>query len=373
MGNLRSAVDELAAEDLAGVEPGALGEDVVELTKQLERLDAERLRRLRRFELSGAWAQDGSLSTQSWLRNHTRMGAGEAAERVRVARRLEDMPLTGAAFAEGEIGYRHVRVIARAVDTSPACAQALADVESLLVDYARERGPSSLARVVDHWKYRVDADAFERGEQERFDRRDLKISSLLDGMHALGGLLDAEGAAIVKTALNAYDKPLPDERRCAGQRRADALIEICRQSLERRELPTTGGEKPHLNLDLPLETLEQRAGAPAATVRWGGPISGEAARRLACDCGLSRIITDGNSEPLDVGRRTRTIPAALRRAVIARDQTCVHPGCDRPPEWCDVHHRIHWLDGGETKLSNLELRCHYHHRHEHEGKKARAP
>jgi hypothetical protein len=131
--------------------------------------------------------------------------------------------------------------------------------------------------------------------------------------------------------------------------------------------PTSGGERPHLNVHTDLLTLKRLAGAEAAELDWGCVISGEAARRLACDAGVSRIITDGASEPLDVGRRTRTVPAALRRAVVARDRHCVASGCDRPPGWCEVHHKKHWIDGGATELSNLELRCHLHHRDEHEG------
>jgi hypothetical protein len=279
------------------------------------------------------------------------------------------MPATAAAFAEGEIGYRHARVIAQAVEASPACAETVGDAEPILVEFAREHDPAALRRLVAHWQHRVDADAFDRGEQERFDRRAFHLSPLLDGMHALNGLLDAEGAAVVNTAINAFDRPLPDETRTPRQRRADALVEICRQMLDRRDLPVTGGEKPHLNLGVGLETLLQLPGAPAAHLGWGGPISAEAVLRLACDCGLSRIITSGESQPLDVGRRTPTIPAPLRRAVIARDKVCREPGCDRPWEWCDVHHIVHWVDGGESKLDNLELRCHPHHRAEHEGRR----
>lgn len=105
-------------------------------------------------------------------------------------------------------------------------------------------------------------------------------------------------------------------------------------------------------------------------------ISGEAARRLACDARISRIITDGESEPLDVGRTTRTIPPALRRAVIARDEHCTAPGCDRPPAWCDVHHEVHWVDGGPTALWNLRLLCRLHHHDEHpehDHERARGP
>jgi hypothetical protein len=142
---------------------------------------------------------------------------------------------------------------------------------------------------------------------------------------------------------------------------------MARQALDRGDPPMAGTQRPHLNVLASLETLKALAGANAAELDWGGAISGEAARRLACDCGVSRIITDGKSQPLDVGRRTRTPTAALRRAVIARDRHCVVPGCDRPPGWCEIHHRRHWIDGGHTRVDNLELRCHFHHRDEHEG------
>jgi 5-methylcytosine-specific restriction endonuclease McrA len=71
---------------------------------------------------------------------------------------------------------------------------------------------------------------------------------------------------------------------------------------------------------------------------------------------------DGPSAVLDVGRTTRTIPSALRRAVVARDRTCASPGCYRPPEHCDVHHVVFWADGGDTSLDNLVLACRRHHR-----------
>jgi hypothetical protein len=101
---------------------------------------------------------------------------------------------------------------------------------------------------------------------------------------------------------------------------------------------------------------------------WAGPISGEAARRLACDAGISRVIVDGPSQPLDVGRRTRTIPPALRTALVVRDRGCVFPGCDRPPPWTDAHHVTSWIDGGSTSLDNLALLCRIHHRTVHEGR-----
>ena len=84
-------------------------------------------------------------------------------------------------------------------------------------------------------------------------------------------------------------------------------------------------------------------------------------RMLACDCTLTRLLTDGPSQILDVGRATRTIPTAIRRALEARDRGCTHPGCDRPPDWCDAHHTIHYEHGGATSLDNTCLHCRRHH------------
>ena len=88
-------------------------------------------------------------------------------------------------------------------------------------------------------------------------------------------------------------------------------------------------------------------------------------RRIACDARIARVITDGRSQPLDVGRAIRTVTAAQWRALVARDGGCTHPGCDRPPGWCEAHHIEHWADGGTTTLDNLKLYCDRHHRDAH--------
>jgi hypothetical protein len=113
-----------------------------------------------------------------------------------------------------------------------------------------------------------------------------------------------------------------------------------------------------------LQALQ--AGGGRAELQDAGPLTPEAARRIACDADLSRVITRGRSEPLEVGRRTPVVPPALRRAVAARDGGCRFPGCGRPQAWSDAHHVVHWADGGETSLSNLVLLCRPHHRLVHE-------
>jgi hypothetical protein len=96
-----------------------------------------------------------------------------------------------------------------------------------------------------------------------------------------------------------------------------------------------------------------------------GPVEPAIARRIACDASIRRVVMAGPSEPLDVGRKTPVVPAALRRAVEMRDHHCRFPDCDRPPDWCDVHHVRHWADGGPTALPNLILLCRPHHRASH--------
>jgi hypothetical protein len=220
------------------------------------------------------------------------------------------------------------------------------------------------------WREAADAEAALERDNGDYEARRFHLSQTFERRWRADGEFDAESGATITTALNAY--MYPDAKgsrpRSPAQRRADALVELCRQALDRGDVPTKGGVRPHLNVTVDLETLERRVGSKAAELDWHGPITGETARRLACDAGVNRIITRGKSEILDVGRRTRVVPAAIRRAVIARDRQCVEPGCDRPWWWCDIHHKVHWIDGGRTAVEDLELRCRRHHRDVHEGR-----
>jgi hypothetical protein len=97
----------------------------------------------------------------------------------------------------------------------------------------------------------------------------------------------------------------------------------------------------------------------------GPALAAETARRLDCDSSLVRIV-ESEGETLTVGRKTRTVPAAMRRALEARDGGCRFPGCENR-RFLDAHHLKHWAKGGETSLENLILLCRRHHVHLHEG------
>ena len=181
------------------------------------------------------------------------------------------------------------------------------------------------------------------------------------GGKLVGRFEDAAVFDAIAAVLDAKAAPLTaDDPRCAAQRQADALAEVCGFVLDHGDVPEVGGRRPHLNVLVRLEDLEYRC--RAAVLDFGGTLTPGALRMLACDAGVVPVVLGGKGQPLDVGRLTRTIPDGLRRAVAARGGGCEYPGCGRPPSWCEVHHVIPWQDGGETALRNLVMVCRAHHR-----------
>jgi hypothetical protein len=186
-------------------------------------------------------------------------------------------------------------------------------------------------------------------------------------MYRLDGELDPEGGRIVLTAIESVTDPSnldESDPRTPAQRRADALVDLCADHLSHGPTPTSNGIRPHLSAVISLDTLHR---SPAEPCEYddGTVITPQTARRMACDATVTRIVLGPVSEPLDVGRATRVVPAAIRKALIIRDRHCQAPGCDRPHRWCDAHHIIHWADGGPTSLDNLTLLCRRHHRAAH--------
>jgi hypothetical protein len=371
---LRSAVEQLRAEVLGELPDARLEEDLTELHRAVEHLELERLRRLAELDRRRLYERDGHLSGAGWMVRHLGMGWGAAREQVRLARGLDQMPRTRQALEEGGVSLGAARVLAAARLAEP---EAFASAEELLVETARRHSVADLGRVVAFWREQVAAERLGDPEERRRARRRLHASVLLDGMVRVDGDLDPEAGEALLTALRSVmdaEAKGPGARgdpRTAAQRRADALGEICRGWLDRADRPQVGGERPHLTLTMGIETLRGGLAAihdgteghdTSPTLDHTGPTSVATARRFACDAALMRVVLDGASQPLDVGRRTKIVSPGLRRAVIVRDRTCRFPGCGRPHPWCDAHHVRHWADGGETALGNLLLLCRPHHR-----------
>jgi len=329
-------------------------------------LEAERARRIAEAERRGAFASDGYLSVTAWLVHRLRVSGACAGRYLRWARALEAMPRTRQALADGDVTASATAVLVAAAESRP---EPFGRSEAILVDAARTLPVRDLRRVVAYWRQVVDAAGAEDEAQRRFELRRLHVSPTLDGMVRVDGDLDPETGQALISALRAVldaEVRATEDRRTFAQRRADALGEICRRYLDSADRPVVGGERPHVTVTVDLETLERRAGR-RCELDDAGVITPEAARRLACDASVTRVITAGCSEPLDVGRRTPVVSPALRRALATRDGGCRFPGCERPQAWCDGHHIRHWADGGPTARANLVSLCRPHHRLIHRG------
>lgn len=364
MSVLRSALDELASQDLGSLSPEDLEDEVAELARTADIIQALLLALTAEIDRRETYRTNGYTSTTAFLKHACDMAGSTAREKVFVARALGSMPTVARRFAAGELSYSKVRMLARAAHAHPLEFER---DEELLADVATGSSVAKYRKVLDHWRQALD------GPDGAFDARAasyLHVSSTFEGSVRIDGLLDAEWGETVLSALDGLMRPSDAraagcEDRPARWRRASALVEVCRSFLD-RGAPVVGGERPHINVLLDLDTLEGRAGRVCEADHVGA-IPPETARRLACDAGVARIITDGASQPLDVGRRMRTAPAAQRRAIVARDEGCRFPACDRPAHWCDVHHLVHWADGGPTSVDNQLLLCRLHHTLVHEG------
>ena len=359
MGNLASAVDELLAVDPRDLPSSALGEEIVEISRQLSRLQAAYLDRVEAFDRTGvALAEHGS--TAAWLRAKTRLSPSASYRDVHLARDLVDvLPATRSALRDGAINPTQAQQIA---SLRPSIGdEALRSAEPHLVDYATRVSAKELTSAITHVKHMYGRDRQDSEEQDDYAARKLHSSTTIGGMGVGQWTLHPAGQEIVQTALHALSKPIPGDDRTAAQRRADALITMAELALRSGQLPITGGVKPHVTVIVRNETLADVPGAPAADYAFGATTSAEWARRFACDAAVSRIVMGPASEILDAGRTVRTFTAAQLRAIVARDRHCIWTGCDAPPGWCDAHHIHHWADLGPTDIDNGALLCGRHH------------
>jgi len=339
---------------------GGLVREFLEAHRRVAILEARSAALLGEIERRGIPPQEGFGSTTGWLMALTGDPAPVCRSRVQTARALRQMPATQEAFASGDLSEPRVRLLASAHDFSP---ELFARDEYLLVTQARRLPSRLFPQAVAHWRRLADVDGALADTDRAFERRRLHISATWGGMVRLDGDLDPESGAVVITALGSLAEPQaldPEDRRTPAQRRADALVEICRRHLDSSDRPRVGGEKPHLTVTVSVDQLAARGLADLDT----GPIPLEAVRRLACDATLIPVLTrDG--QPLTAGRPSRVIPPAVRRLLYQRDQHCTHPGCQVPARWCDAHHITHWAHGGTTEPASLHLLCRRHHRLAH--------
>jgi hypothetical protein len=346
---------------LSSIDDASLGEPLIEIRAVIDRSESVFADGVCRFDKSGEYKADGALSVTEWLRSRCKLSAGAAAERVEVARQLEELPKTEAAFATGELGYQHVVVMARAAEHVGAAA--VRKEEASLLQVAQTMDPGKFTGVAKNFEHRVDAAGALAEANHAYHRRYFHVSEPQDGIVRLDGVLDTEGGATLRTALQPFMKPIKDDTRSYGQRSADALVELGRQGSGSKR--NGAGPRPQLIIRASVDTLAGIPGAPAGELEGGGAVPAETVQRHACDSAIIRITGQGELDH-ELNHASRTLPASTRRALESRDRHCVFPGCTRPPIWCDGHHLVWWTRGGATALPNLALMCRPHHRMVHE-------
>ena len=314
------------------------------------------------------WAEWGVKSCAHWLNWKCGIDLGAAREKVRVARALSTLPRVKKAMAEGRLSYAKVRALSRVAD---------AGNESYLLNIALCGTASHVENVVRGYRRALDAEELSREAIQQRDQS-LWFHTEPDGSLVIRGRVPAEVGALFKRALEAAEDSLPlpknvpagtfseqDDPHRSRKRRVEALATLAESFLASGPRDLSGGDRQQIVVHVDAETLQHRH-AGRCELEHGPSIAAETARRLGCDASVVRILENGKGEPLDVGRKTRTIPPAIRRALNARDQGCRFPGCSFK-RYVDGHHVRHWADGGETRLGNLVTLCRFHHRLVHEG------
>jgi hypothetical protein len=311
------------------------------------------------FDRRNGWNDGATKTCAHWLNWKCGIGMGAAREKVRVAHALAGLPKVSAAMAAGTLSYSKVREITRV---------ASAETEDTLLMVAEHGTAQHVERLVQSFRRCKDAEELSREARQQRNRR-VSIWHDHDGSLILDCRLPAEiGAAILQAIdLAVEDVPAGTSRAdmSFSARRADALWRVAQSFLAHGAKDANGGERQQIVVHVAAETLQEKT-AGCCQLEHGPSLAAETARRLACDASVVALFENVAGEPVDVGRKTRTISAPLRRLLDARDKGCRFPGCANK-RYIDAHHIKHWANGGETKPSNLVCLCTFHHRAVHEG------
>jgi Domain of unknown function (DUF222)/HNH endonuclease len=376
--------DKMRGDDgLAGLPSERLEREITELGGHINAATARWLGLVGEFDRREAWAEWGCRSCTHWLSYRCGISPAAAREQVRVARRLEELPHLRAAFGRGELCYSQVRAVTRVATPGN---------EADLLEIALHATAAQLETIVRAYRGVLEIELGD--ESAEYRRRFVRCEHDDDGALLIHARLPAEEGALVLAALEGSRKALterasaettqngdsraaadvgnepdPDEEPNAEvlerftPSNADALVLIAQSALTRGPAESAGDEhQVVVHVDAAMLAHDEDG---ACEFEHGPALSPETARRLGCDASVVRIL-ERDGRPLSIGRKTRALSPALKRALRTRDRTCRFPGCTQH-RFLHAHHIQHWAQGGRTDLSNLIQLCSHHHRLVHEG------
>ena len=313
---------------------------------------------------AGVWHGGRFRSPTSWLVCETGESWGQCALTIRLAERVQSMPLVHDCFATGALSETALRLLC---DTwTVACADAFSRDEALLLSWAQRLDPKDLQLVLTTW--RAHADPEDDGPTpSAHDRRSLHISDTLDGMVHLDATLDREAGAIVRQAFREHldgAARAGTDARTPAQRRADALVAVAQASLGVDDVGS-GRRRNKVIVTVAWNDLTTNTGGGLVTTPDGSfPVPSDTIRRLCCDAGIHRLVWAPDGSTLDYGRAARTVTPTQYDRIVTRDHGC--RCCGAPPSQCEVHHVTHWVDGGTTADDELVMLCWNDHHLVHE-------
>ena len=348
-------------EDVVGGLGVELGPGIIELERLQAMLDAEKARRLIRFDESVEWSVDGSPSAASWIAKRTCGNRAEVAHRVHVARMVAEFDLTRLAWECGKITSQHVSVIAKTRSSARADEQ-FREFEGEIVTLAMKACPKQVAVQAREWRDALDdllgRDGAGKPVPDEYEKSEAQYSRTIFGIGVLDARFDAESAEVIGTALaRAYEKGHREgDPRSPSLQRADAIITIFRSYLNAQP---ASGNRPHIGIVADLNTILGDTTGGCHT-QSGFPLTADAVRRVMCNADINLVLTDG-LVPLAMGRTVRIFTPHQYRAMIIRDGGCRM--CGAPPAQCEAHHKDEWVkQRGPTDMSNgfLVSRGHCH-------------
>ena len=371
LGTLDAAADLLRA---AGRVPLDGGVSDVELTQAVQKLEA--LARIAQGQKLGVVAEiaqreahrgQAAGSTPDLLARVLHLAPGEARAQADLAAGLALVPDTAQALRDGRIGIGQAAVTvkkAEEVKDRDDAQELLAKIDQTASTAGQTLDRNRLAREIDTTVARAGVDVLAERERTAHARRRLDITTR-DGMTIIHAELDPHAGAQVRAALDALSKKDGEaDRRTFPQRQADAFVTLATRGIQADGIPQNLARRARVLLITSAESLHGRPDAEPSLLDGHGPVSNQLARQICCDAELTQVTVDRNGDVLDVGDTRRLPTLKQRKAVIARDKTCI--GCDAPVTRCQIHHIKWWSRGGLTKLDNLALVCWNCHTHLHQ-------
>jgi hypothetical protein len=393
---LSAAVD--ALQGLDGVLHEASGAELAELMVLTDRVAAKagaaRVSVAVEATARGEVAQAGT-NVHTWVRDHApslrQGGAGAVAEVVDAVIRCGAHGRPGGGEVDPESPVGIVWAAVRDGGVSPALAttalREMTRLEPLLRAAAKPTVTRSLLELGTAWgptmmrrlRPRLLAEYGRAGVLDDLQER-LTPAARLSAPRVESGdlteyqlLMTPDQATALEAAIGPLSAPAPNEEtgerdlRPAGQRRVEALTEVCRRSsavdADGSGHDGAGAAAAAVYVTVSLEDLQARTGCAevVGSCASGTLLSPEAVRRISCDADLIPAVLGSAGEDVDMGRVVRLFTRAQRRRLWRRDRGCTYPGCSAPPSWSKAHHVLHWVDGGRSDLDNAALLCQRHH------------